>query len=57
MKLNERLSATNPHERERLTKEFPNDLDILLQADKGAYYIKGRLQPTRTLGDYHMKKK
>lgn len=53
--LHERLSVNNPQERERLYNEFPNDSDILVEENKGCFYLKGRLQPTRTLGDYHMK--
>jgi pyruvate dehydrogenase phosphatase len=57
VKLNERLSTGNPQERERLLKQFPHDEDIVVEQTKGAYYIKGRLQPSKTLGDYYMKKK
>ena len=55
--LHERLSVNNPKERQRLLEEFPEDSDILVEAGKGCYYLKGRLQPTRTVGDYYMKHK
>ena len=55
--LHERLSVNNPKERERLYNEFPDDNDILVEENKGCFYLKGRLQPTRTIGDYHMKHK
>lgn len=53
--LNERLSVNNPAERERLKKEFPYDDDIVVEDQSGTFYMKGRLQPTRALGDYHLK--
>jgi pyruvate dehydrogenase phosphatase len=37
-------------------KEFPHDRDILVE-DRGVHYLKGQLQPTKSLGDYRLKKK
>lgn len=53
--LNERLSVNNPVERERLAAEFPDDADIVVEEQGGSFYLKGRLQPTRSIGDYHLK--
>lgn len=56
-KLNERLSVNNIEERKRLRREFPHDRDILVEDKEGVYYLKGQLQPTKSLGDYRLKKK
>jgi pyruvate dehydrogenase phosphatase len=53
--LNDRLSVNNPQEQERLRREFPNDKDIIVEDLGGSFYVKGRLQPTSTLGDYYLK--
>lgn len=37
--------------------QFPNDKDIILCKAQNSCYVKGRLQPTRSLGDYHLKLK
>lgn len=43
-------------EQERLLKKFADEEDIIVE--KGLnYYVKGRLQPTKTLGDYYLKHK
>lgn len=52
---NLRLNAGEPFEQARLTKEFPTEPDIFIC--KSACYVKGRLQPTRSLGDYYLKLK
>jgi len=50
---NLRLNAGEPFEQARLIKEFPNEPDIFVC--KSACYVKGRLQPTRSFGDYYLK--
>ena len=44
-------------EQERLHKEFPNDIDIVVCRSPDSCYVKGRLQPTKTFGDLHLKYK
>ena len=54
---NTRLSTNNRNERERILKEWEDiDDDILTQESVNTFYLKGRLQPTRTIGDYYLKK-
>ena len=56
--LNNHLNAKNKSEQSRLKFEFPNDKDILVSHTMGnSYYVKGRLQPTYTLGDFNLKHK
>jgi pyruvate dehydrogenase phosphatase len=58
IKLNNYHNAKSKHEQARLKKEFPNDSDIVVSHTMGnSYYVKGKLQPTRTLGDFYMKHK
>lgn len=56
-KINNILNANNPSEQERLKAAFPNDSDIFICSPRysGACYVKGRLMPTRALGDFYMK--
>ena len=42
-------------EQEVALREHPGEDDILYQANAAAWYIKGRLQPTRSLGDFYLK--
>lgn len=42
-------------EQNRMKKEFPNDNDIYRCYGHKSCYVKGILQPTRTLGDYSLK--
>ena len=53
--VNERLNAGEKAEQERLAKLFPTEADIVMCW--GACYTKGRLQPTRSLGDFYLKYK
>jgi pyruvate dehydrogenase phosphatase len=55
-KANERLSVNCRYERERLRKEWADSDKEIVTEENGAYYLKGRLQPTRTLGDYYLKR-
>lgn len=56
VKANDRLSVNSRSERERLRKEWTAVDDEIVTEEGGAYYLKGRLQPTRTIGDYYLKK-
>lgn len=57
-KINHKQNANSKKEQARLKKEFPNDSDIVIckRGGEGACYVKGRLMPTRSLGDFHLKK-
>lgn len=56
IKVNERLNAGEPSEQERLKAEFPHEPDIYkCIKDTNYCYVKGRLQPTRSLGDFYLK--
>lgn len=58
VRLNNYLNAKNKSEQKRLKAQFPNEKDIVVSNTIGnSYYVKGRLQPTHTLGDYHLKHK
>lgn len=50
-------NARMPEEQRRLIQEHPGESDVVMRADRWSqhWYIKGRLQPSRTIGDYHMK--
>lgn len=50
---NLRLNAGESFEQARLVKEFPGEPDIFVCG--GACYVKGRLQPTRSFGDFYLK--
>ena len=49
------FNARKKFEQERLMKEYPNEKNIYMCVSPGACYVKGRLQPTRSLGDFHLK--
>lgn len=56
LKTNERLNAGEPSEQERLKNEFPAEPDIFKCLPNTNYcYVKGRLQPTRSFGDFYLK--
>lgn len=42
-------------EQERLAKEHPGEEDIIKCKSPTACYVKGRLQPTRSFGDFYLK--
>ena len=48
-------NARKKYEQARLVKEFPNEHNIYVCSKPDACYVKGRLQPTRTFGDFHLK--
>ncbi|TMW58474.1 hypothetical protein Poli38472_010033 [Pythium oligandrum] len=48
-------SANDEREQERLKLLYPDDYDIVREIGAHNYYVKGRLQPTRSLGDTYMK--
>jgi pyruvate dehydrogenase phosphatase len=55
-KTNNRLNAGEPEEQDRLYKAFPHEKDIIKCIKNTNYcYVKGRLQPTRSLGDFYLK--
>lgn len=56
-KLNRMLNANSKKEQARLKKEYPKDEDIVVCKKSGACYVKKRLQPTRTIGDFRLKYK
>jgi len=48
-------NAREPFEQSRLSSLFPNEPDIIVCKRPGSCYVKGRLQPTRSLGDAYLK--
>lgn len=59
LKLMHRHNSEKQREKEMLYKKFPNEEDIVVckRSDGTVCYVKGRLQPTRSLGDFHLKYK
>lgn len=57
IKLMQRHNAEKIHQKLMLREKFPNDSDIVVckRSDGTICYVKGRLQPTRSLGDFHLK--
>lgn len=55
-KLNKRYNAKSKKEQARLRSEF-NEPDIMVPHPRNpnVYYIKGRLQTTRCIGDFYLK--
>jgi len=55
----DRHNSEKPKEIEKLRKNFPNDSDIVVckRPNMKVCYVKGRLQPTRSFGDFHLKYK
>ena len=56
-KLMNRHNSEKPREKEKLYKMFPNEKDIVVckRPNGTVCYVKGRLQPTRSFGDFHLK--
>lgn len=48
-------NAREPEEKARLAREHPGEDDIVKCKAADACYVKGRLQPTRALGDLYLK--
>lgn len=48
-------SANEEREQRRLRVLYPNDRDIVREVGTNNFYVKGRLQPTRSIGDTYMK--
>eukprot|EP01060_Flectonema_neradi_P034957 TRINITY_DN627_c3_g1_i1.p1 TRINITY_DN627_c3_g1~~TRINITY_DN627_c3_g1_i1.p1 ORF type:complete len:370 (+),score=53.67 TRINITY_DN627_c3_g1_i1:37-1110(+) len=48
-------SAMDTATHSQLSKEHPNEPDIVVQKDSGACYVKGRLMPLRAIGDLDLK--
>jgi pyruvate dehydrogenase phosphatase len=59
IKLMHRHNSEKLREKEALFKKFPNEKDIVVckRPNGTVCYVKGRLQPTRSLGDFHLKYK
>ncbi|GMF19297.1 unnamed protein product [Phytophthora lilii] len=50
-------SANEEREQRRLRVLYPEDYDIVCEIGQKNFYVKGRLQPTRSIGDIYMKVK
>ncbi|KAG1700668.1 hypothetical protein DVH05_011529 [Phytophthora capsici] len=50
-------SANEEREQRRLRVLYPEDYDIVCEIGQKNFYVKGRLQPTRSIGDTYMKVK
>ncbi|ETK73365.1 hypothetical protein F441_20163 [Phytophthora nicotianae CJ01A1] len=50
-------SANEEREQHRLRALYPEDYDIICEIGQKNFYVKGRLQPTRSIGDTYMKVK
>jgi len=50
-------SANEEREQRRLRTLYPEDYDIVCEIGQKNFYVKGRLQPTRSIGDTYMKVK
>ena len=48
-------NAREDREQKRLAAEHPGEEDIVQCQSKTACYVKGRLQPTRSMGDFYLK--
>jgi pyruvate dehydrogenase phosphatase len=57
IEINRFLNADNAEEQQRLKQLYPNEEDIVVckRPNNSSCYVKGRLQPTRTLGDLRLK--
>lgn len=55
--INRFLNADNPEEQKRLSESFPQEEDIFIckRPNNTSCYVKGRLQPTRSIGDLRLK--
>ena len=58
-KLSKVFNARKQYEQIELTNKWPSEVDIFIchKNNQKACYVKGTLQPTRTLGDFHLKLK
>lgn len=57
IKISKTYNACKDYEQERLKKKFQDEDIIVGKGTKPSYYVKGRLQPTKTLGDFYLKHK
>lgn len=55
IKLSKTFNANKKYEQQRLKELFPNEKDIIRCRGEGACYVKGRLMPSRALGDLALK--
>ena len=54
-KLSKVFNIRKSEEQKRMRKAFPKDRDIIKCYRRNACYVKGALQPTRSLGDFSLK--
>ncbi len=57
MQLTTDHTANDPSEQRKLASLHPGEEDIVLCHSQHACYVKGRLMPTRSLGDFHLKRR
>ena len=53
--LNSRHNIAEPAEQERMKRLFPGEKDLVVYPPGGGCYLKGRLQPTYSFGDFYLK--
>ena len=55
--INRFLNADNPEEQQRMKAQYPQEDDIYIckKPNSSSCYVKGRLQPTRSIGDLRLK--
>ena len=55
--INRFLNADNPEQQKRLKLQYPDESDIFVckRPNSTSCYVKGRLQPTRSIGDLRLK--
>ena len=53
--LNDEHNARVPAEVAKLQNKFPDDPEVVMSTPTGVNYVKGALQPTRSIGDFHLK--
>jgi pyruvate dehydrogenase phosphatase len=49
------FTCNSPEEQQRLRAEFPDEKDIVVCRSPDAWYVKGRLMPSRAFGDFALK--
>lgn len=55
VKISKTFNANKKYEQDRLKNQYPSEKDIVICRSKSACYVKGRLMPTKALGDLHLK--
>jgi pyruvate dehydrogenase phosphatase len=54
-KVSKVFNCRKKEEQKKLKEKWPNDIDIIKCKREKICYVKGRLQPTSSLGDYYLK--